>query len=314
MAFASQPVPLPLSPAVSDEASRSESSSDTTLPNTSRTLDSSFDDEDDNISDFSSELVPGVEPKSGDSEISGSSPALRRRAGQHFNKRRHRTSAEQLRVLEMTYAGNKVPNQELRKDLATQLGMTNRRVQIWFQNKRAKEKRLRSQSQLRMHPTSIMATTSSASSTSSSSVTTLYHGPSPPVSSFMSHHPPPTIDSFYFPTQERSASFPMLVPDSAPVAFEPAFHLSSNATAHSHSFVGSAPPTLSSLLANSAREAQQLSWIPQPATAPLYYSPYLQLPPSAFPYPPPHPSPLNCNNSCIPTTFGYFLPLIERGC
>lgn len=63
------------------------------------------------------------------------------KAGQHHSKRRHRTSPEQLQKLEMTYAKEKMPNQELRESLARELGMTPRRVQIWFQNKRAKEKR-----------------------------------------------------------------------------------------------------------------------------------------------------------------------------
>ncbi len=56
-------------------------------------------------------------------------------------KKRHRTTPEQLRTLEETYEREKMPNQELRERLAKKLGMTPRRVQIWFQNKRAKEKR-----------------------------------------------------------------------------------------------------------------------------------------------------------------------------
>jgi len=58
-------------------------------------------------------------------------------------KKRQRTSPEQLRILEDIYTREKMPNQSLRESLAKQLGMTSRRVQIWFQNKRAKEKRLK---------------------------------------------------------------------------------------------------------------------------------------------------------------------------
>src|SRR5689334_17294473 len=57
--------------------------------------------------------------------------------------KRHRTSPNQLRILEEIYAKEKMPSQNLRESLAKQLGMTTRRVQVWFQNKRAKEKRLK---------------------------------------------------------------------------------------------------------------------------------------------------------------------------
>eukprot|EP00029_Vermamoeba_vermiformis_P011487 TRINITY_DN6327_c0_g1_i2.p1 TRINITY_DN6327_c0_g1~~TRINITY_DN6327_c0_g1_i2.p1 ORF type:complete len:325 (+),score=46.67 TRINITY_DN6327_c0_g1_i2:244-1218(+) len=68
-------------------------------------------------------------------------------------KKRHRTTPEQLRTLEETYEREKMPNQELRERLAKRLGMTPRRVQIWFQNKRAKEKRSKPspRSSLQMH-------------------------------------------------------------------------------------------------------------------------------------------------------------------
>ena len=68
-------------------------------------------------------------------------------------KKRHRTTPEQLRTLEETYEREKMPNQELRERLAKKLGMTPRRVQIWFQNKRAKEKRSKPspRSSIQMH-------------------------------------------------------------------------------------------------------------------------------------------------------------------
>jgi len=58
-------------------------------------------------------------------------------------KKRQRTTPEQLRILEEVYTKEKMPNQSLRENLGKQLGMTSRRVQIWFQNKRAKEKRMK---------------------------------------------------------------------------------------------------------------------------------------------------------------------------
>jgi len=57
-------------------------------------------------------------------------------------RKRQRTTPEQLEVLEKVYENEKLPNSDLRKELAVQLGMTPRRVQVWFQNKRAKEKRM----------------------------------------------------------------------------------------------------------------------------------------------------------------------------
>jgi len=57
-------------------------------------------------------------------------------------KKRQRTTPEQLEVLEKVYEQEKLPGSDLRKELAAKLKMTPRRVQVWFQNKRAKEKRI----------------------------------------------------------------------------------------------------------------------------------------------------------------------------
>uniref|UniRef100_A0A6B2LJU6 Homeobox domain-containing protein n=1 Tax=Arcella intermedia TaxID=1963864 RepID=A0A6B2LJU6_9EUKA len=57
------------------------------------------------------------------------------------SKKRFRTTPHQLQVLEKTYEADKMPSLALREDLAQKLGMTPRRVQVWFQNKRAKERR-----------------------------------------------------------------------------------------------------------------------------------------------------------------------------
>ncbi|GAM20172.1 hypothetical protein SAMD00019534_033470 [Acytostelium subglobosum LB1] len=56
-------------------------------------------------------------------------------------KKRQRTSPEQLSILEQIFETDKMPSQQIRIRLANQLGMSSRRVQIWFQNKRAKVKR-----------------------------------------------------------------------------------------------------------------------------------------------------------------------------
>jgi hypothetical protein len=62
--------------------------------------------------------------------------------GTNQPKKRQRTSPSQLEVLEKVYQQEKLPSSDLRKELAVKLKMTPRRVQVWFQNKRAKEKRL----------------------------------------------------------------------------------------------------------------------------------------------------------------------------
>jgi len=61
---------------------------------------------------------------------------------QHHNKKkRQRTNPDQLAILEQIFQTDKMPSQQTRVHLADQLGMSSRRVQIWFQNKRAKVKR-----------------------------------------------------------------------------------------------------------------------------------------------------------------------------
>ncbi|KAG5727835.1 Homeobox protein HD-10, partial [Termitomyces sp. T112] len=55
-------------------------------------------------------------------------------------KHRKRTTTTQLRTLEAIFKRDTKPNGPLRVELAAQLGMTARGVQVWFQNRRAKEK------------------------------------------------------------------------------------------------------------------------------------------------------------------------------
>ncbi|KAH8828551.1 hypothetical protein DL96DRAFT_1187666 [Flagelloscypha sp. PMI_526] len=55
-------------------------------------------------------------------------------------KHRKRTTSAQLKVLEGIFKTDTKPNAALRTRLAAQLDMTPRGVQVWFQNRRAKEK------------------------------------------------------------------------------------------------------------------------------------------------------------------------------
>jgi len=83
-------------------------------------------------------------------------------------KKRQRTSPDQLAILEQIFQTDKMPNQQTRVQLAEQLGMSSRRVQIWFQNKRAKVKRSVSKHDTDCSsPNSLNASSSSIASPSS---------------------------------------------------------------------------------------------------------------------------------------------------
>lgn len=56
-------------------------------------------------------------------------------------KHRKRTSKSQLKILEKTFETNIKPDAILRNQLSEQLGMPPRSVQVWFQNRRAKQKK-----------------------------------------------------------------------------------------------------------------------------------------------------------------------------
>ncbi|KAJ3186738.1 LIM/homeobox protein Lhx5 [Gaertneriomyces sp. JEL0708] len=71
-------------------------------------------------------------------------------SAEHFNpddsinvgkKRRRRTSAKELEVLEGFFKRSQLPNAHEREELSRLTGMTPRAVQVWFQNKRQSEKR-----------------------------------------------------------------------------------------------------------------------------------------------------------------------------
>ncbi|CAO3651695.1 unnamed protein product [Mucor fragilis] len=57
-------------------------------------------------------------------------------------KHRRRTSRTQFKILEKAFSSNPKPNSKIRQGLAESLSMTPRGVQVWFQNRRAKEKQM----------------------------------------------------------------------------------------------------------------------------------------------------------------------------
>ncbi|ORX62239.1 homeobox-domain-containing protein, partial [Hesseltinella vesiculosa] len=57
-------------------------------------------------------------------------------------RKRTRATPEQLAVLEKTFSVNPSPNNRVREQLSRELGMSERSIQIWFQNRRAKVKNM----------------------------------------------------------------------------------------------------------------------------------------------------------------------------
>ncbi|BGP00277.1 Proteophosphoglycan 5 [Rhodotorula toruloides ATCC 204091] len=99
-------------------------------------------------------------------------------------KHRRRTSAQQLKVLEHHFEINPKPDLATRKKLSEVLEMTPREVQVWFQNRRAKVKKLKERADreaaLSAATAAASATASSSSLSSSSSDPTAYQPLPPP--------------------------------------------------------------------------------------------------------------------------------------
>ncbi|KAI7828429.1 homeobox domain-containing protein, partial [Kickxella alabastrina] len=57
--------------------------------------------------------------------------------------KRKRITPEQLKELTAVFEKTDTPTHDIREELSSKLAMTNREVQVWFQNRRAKYNRLR---------------------------------------------------------------------------------------------------------------------------------------------------------------------------
>ncbi|ORX73406.1 hypothetical protein BCR32DRAFT_330010 [Anaeromyces robustus] len=66
---------------------------------------------------------------------------------QNIGRKRSRATPEQLAILEATFEKNTSPNSKLREVLAEKVHMSERSIQIWFQNRRAKVKNTQKRNQ-----------------------------------------------------------------------------------------------------------------------------------------------------------------------
>ena len=89
----------------------------------------------------STETTSAAQTQAGDDDNSSDSSQSQNMDTLNSKKRRHRTSTEQRLQLEKIFTITTTPSLTLREQLASQLGMSPRRIQVWFQNKRAKLKR-----------------------------------------------------------------------------------------------------------------------------------------------------------------------------
>jgi hypothetical protein len=80
-------------------------------------------------------------------------------------RKRTRASPEQLAVLEKTFSLNPSPNNRVREQLSRELGMSERSIQIWFQNRRAKVKNIAKRSSILYDETLRMQHYASAAAT-----------------------------------------------------------------------------------------------------------------------------------------------------
>jgi len=144
----------------------------------------------------------------------------------HNKKKRQRTSPDQLSILEQIFQTDKMPSQQTRVQLADQLGMSSRRVQIWFQNKRAKVKRGlgKSSDGFQQPPSSPHLDLDGCPSLSSSSCISEPSSPLVPDSSSPSSSSPspsPPSSSMLSITTPSSPNSPAVVPSSPSLPHTP---------------------------------------------------------------------------------------------
>jgi len=142
----------------------------------------------------------------------------------HNKKKRQRTSPDQLAILEQIFQTDKMPSQQTRVQLADQLGMSSRRVQIWFQNKRAKVKRGQTKVEGVQAPLSPLHMEHSRDGFASLSSSSGLSEPSSPIvpDSLQGSSPSPPVHSLF----SSSPNSPATVPSSPSPPLTPKQHSS----------------------------------------------------------------------------------------
>jgi hypothetical protein len=83
------------------------------------------------------------------------SPTISPQQASANNKKRTRATPEQLAILEDTFKTNTSPNSKVREALAEKVSMSERSIQIWFQNRRAKMKAVQKRAHLMINQESL---------------------------------------------------------------------------------------------------------------------------------------------------------------
>ena len=89
-------------------------------------------------------------------------------------RKRTRATPEQLVILEKTFDVNPSPNNRVREQLSHELGMSERSIQIWFQNRRAKVKNIAKKSSM-MHDETLRMQYYASSAATAACQAAVYH-------------------------------------------------------------------------------------------------------------------------------------------
>ena len=100
---------------------------------------------DDNVNESGS-----MDPNRQSSSASGSGTPANAPAGKDGKRRGPRTTikAKQLEMLKSAFAATPKPTRHIREQLAQETGLNMRVIQVWFQNRRSKERRMKQLSQM----------------------------------------------------------------------------------------------------------------------------------------------------------------------